>query len=139
MRFCAAEFTGRARYTFASAVLTAPAPNRNTDAMTIDATLLAGTYYLVGTEDAASTSFPAWWQSVLPYVTTSGSATNGVWYSHVGSGTWTFDGQGPAPNFIVNGGSSAVPEPSCLLLLSAGLLGIAGRRRLFDRVLRPGK
>ena len=97
-------------------------------------------YYLVGTEDPASTSFPAWWQSVLPYVTTSGSVTNGVWYSEVGSGTWTFDGdQGPAPNFIVNGGDRlclSLPACSCSV---QGCLAYLGGEGCLNRVLRPGK
>jgi hypothetical protein len=97
--------------TFASAVITAPATGPNTEAMTVNATLPAGTYYLVGTEDPASTLHaPGWYVSDGTFVTYAGTVTNGVWSSSSGptgpfsflsglANGYTYD----APVFIVNG------------------------------------
>ncbi len=97
--------------TFARAVITAPTAGQNIQAMFVNTTLPAGTYYLVGTEDPASTlRVPGWWVSDGTFVANAGSVANGVWFSSSGpTGPWaltsgvvngyTYD----APTFVLNG------------------------------------
>lgn len=96
--------------TFARAVITAPNAGMNTEAMTVNATLPAGTYYLVSTEDPASTlRVPGWWVSDGTLITNAGSVANGVWARSGGpSGTWNFtSGNGyNAPTFAVYGSAA---------------------------------
>jgi PEP-CTERM motif len=106
--------------TFASAVFSVPTAGRNTETITVDTTLGAGTYYLVASKNPADT-IPGWWLSDGTYVTTAGSVTNGAWAAGVLS--------------------TSIPEPSTFLLLGIGLLGtlgFAGRRRRFDHSGRRG-
>jgi hypothetical protein len=103
--------------TFASTVITTPTAGQNTEAITVDKTLPADTYYLVGTEDpASSTLVPGWFVSDGTFVTNAGSVTNGVWFSESGpGGPWAFssgviDGYTyDAPTFVVNG-SAVTPD-----------------------------
>ena len=78
----------------ATITITAPNPGPNIETMTVNATLPAGTYYLVGTGDPASSlTVPGWYVSDgATFITNAGSVTNGVWYSTTGSaGPWTFE------------------------------------------------
>jgi N-acetylneuraminic acid mutarotase len=100
--------------TFAQAVITAPDSGSNTEAMTVNATLPAGTYYLVASEDATSTQVvPGWWVSDGDYLTNAGNVANGDWYSSSLGGPWTFESgvNGAytyvAPTFVVNGIATA--------------------------------
>jgi hypothetical protein len=105
--------------TFANAVLVAPSAGSNTVPMSINATLPPGTYYLVGTEDPASTlTVPGWWVSDGTLITQAGNVSNGLWSSSGGPhGNWTFESGviGPytydAPTFTVNGSVLGVPVP----------------------------
>jgi hypothetical protein len=96
--------------TFAQAVITAPNSGANTEAITVNKTLSAGTYYLVASKDAASTqTVPGWFVSDGTYLTNAGSVANGDWYSSSLAGPWTFESglmngiTYVAPTFIVNG------------------------------------
>ena len=96
--------------TFAQAVITAPNSGSNTEAITVNKTLSAGTYYLVASKDAASTqTVPGWFVSDGTYLTNAGSVANGDWYSSSLAGPWTFESglmngiTYVAPTFIVNG------------------------------------
>ena len=78
--------------TYASATLTAPTAGvPNTETMAVNATLPAGTYYIVGTGDPASTlALPGWYISDgTTFITNAGSVTNGEWASSNG-GPWNF-------------------------------------------------
>jgi len=119
--------------TFATAVLTAPNAGANTVAMTVNAALPAGTYYLVGTEDPASTlTVPGWFASDgITLVTNAGSVTNGEWSSSAGpTGPWAFTSgvvNGHTyfvPTFLVNG-SILVGQTITFGALSNVTLGVA--------------
>jgi hypothetical protein len=122
---------------FASAVIPAPL-GQNTDMVNVNATLAAGTYYLVGKEEPSSPFIASgWFLSNGTLVTNAGSVTNGIWSSAPGL-PWTFDTYAcgascTAPVFTVNGPGAVVPEPSTIVLFGTGLLGIvsAVRRKLF--------
>lgn len=121
---------------FASAVIPAPL-GQNTDMINVNATLAAGTYYLVGKEEPSSPFIATgWFLSNGTLVTDAGSVTNGIWSSRPGS-PWTFDTYAcgascTAPVFAVNGQGAVVPEPSFIMLFGTGLLGVVGavRRKL---------
>ena len=100
--------------TYAQAVITAPNSGSNTEAMTVNATLPAGTYYLVASKDAASTqTVPGWFVSDGTYLTNAGTVANGDWYSSSLTGPWTFESgvigtiTYVAPTFIVNGAATS--------------------------------
>ena len=100
--------------TFAQAVISAPNSGSNTEAMTVNATLPAGTYYLVGSKDATSTqTVPGWFVSDGTYLTNAGTVANGDWYSSSLTGPWTFESgviggiTYVAPTFTVNGTATA--------------------------------
>ena len=95
--------------TLATAAVNAPAQGPNTGTMTVGATLPAGTYYLVATQDASSTLYvPGWWTSDGRMFV--GSVANGEWGRGDGpTGAWSFESGKDggftyiAPMFIVNG------------------------------------
>ena len=113
--------------TFASAVLTAPNTGLNTEVMTVNATLQAGTYYLVGIDDKANTlRVPGWYVSNGTLITNSGTVVNGVWGSSSPDGPWsllegvengyTYD----APTFIVNGSPAPPAATNQLTVIDTG-------------------
>lgn len=128
---------------FSSAVFTVPTSGQNTEVMTVDQTLAAGTYFLVGGKDPADT-FPGWWLSDGTYVTYAGTVADGIWFTSPNA-PWSFSGANDAtsaPAFAVNG-STVVPESSTPLLAAMGMVGLAGmaggRRRFRQSEWRARK
>jgi hypothetical protein len=126
---------------FASAFLATPA-FQNTETLSVNATLPAGTYYLVGTEVPNSPNIASgWFLSNGTFVTNAGSVRNGIWSINVPTGQTFFNGYEcggpcPAPTFAVNTVAATVPEPRSLSLLGGcvllGIIAMARRRRLAE-------
>ncbi|HTQ50177.1 MAG TPA: hypothetical protein VMJ12_05660 [Candidatus Acidoferrales bacterium] len=123
---------------FASESLTAPLGVMSTQVMTVNETLLPGTYYLAGLVPgyAGTPVIPGnvdgWLLSTGSYNDAAGSIANGVWF---GSDPPIFESAPGypgyvAPAFAVIG--SAVPEPSMwamLALAAASLPAVCRRKR----------
>ena len=133
--------------TFAGAALTAPL-GASTEVLNVNRTLLAGTYYLVGGvpgyvgTPVTPGDVDGWFLSSGIYNNAAGIVTDGVW---AGNGpAWNLisgvqNGRSfYAPAFTVHG-LPAVPEPSTIVLLATGCLGLVGyggvRRLRRERIL----
>ena len=109
---------------FASAAFSVPL-GTSTQSLTVNQTLLAGSYYLLGTvpgyfgTPVTPGDVNGWFLSTGVYNTTGGTITS-------------LSPPNPAPAFRVDGSLSAAPEPSSIFLFSAGMMGIliARRRKL---------
>ena len=104
---------------------------QNTGVINVNAVLPAGTYYIAGIEDPASTTVvPGWYESDGNFVTTGGTVTNGAWFgsrNSAGATTWTFQSSGcgttgnapcPTPAFAVFG-AQASTNNNCTFALSS--------------------
>jgi hypothetical protein len=104
---------------FANAAFSVPL-GASTQSLSVDRTLVAGTYYLVGVvpgyygTPVTPGNVNGWFVSTGDYNTTGGTILN--------------LGSNPSPAFRVNG-TSTVPEPGSVLTVSMGIIGLMLARK----------